>query len=134
MTDETQNSGATTESNPDDSGATESNLREIEPRVSAPDLELYELQGCPYCAKVRRALSDLKLEYESHSVPRSRRDRAAVYEVSGQYQVPVLVDNTKGIEGMPESDDIVTYLYEQYGAGQEPPPSGVVARILAKLF
>ncbi|MEF8821017.1 MAG: glutaredoxin domain-containing protein, partial [Halovenus sp.] len=34
-----------------------------------PGLELYELQSCPYCAKVRRALDDLDLEYESHTVP-----------------------------------------------------------------
>ncbi len=100
----------------------------------APDLELYELTGCPYCVKVRRALSDLDLSYESHRVPRRRSERTAVYEVSGQCQVPVLVDNTNGVEGMAESDDIVAYLYETYGDGTEPPPSGVVGRLLTRLF
>ncbi|MXR52435.1 glutaredoxin [Halovenus sp. WSH3] len=99
-----------------------------------PDLVLYELQSCPYCAKVRRALSDLDLSYESRSVPSSRSQRSEVYEVSGQYQVPVLVDRTNGIEGMPESDDIVEYLYEEYGDGQSPPPSGVIGRLLSVFF
>lgn len=102
--------------------------------MSESDLALYELAGCPYCLKVRRALEDLGLEYESRSVPRARSDRTAVYEASGQYGVPVLVDPTNGVEGMPESDDVVAYLYEEYGDGQEPPPSGLVGRLLARLF
>ncbi|MEF8813292.1 MAG: glutathione S-transferase N-terminal domain-containing protein [Halovenus sp.] len=98
-----------------------------------PELELYELQGCPYCAKVRRALADLDLEYESHEVPRSKRRRTRVEDVSGQSGVPVLVDNTNGVEGMPESDDIVAYLYAEYGDGTEG-PSGFVDRLLGRLF
>jgi len=99
----------------------------------SPELELYELQGCPYCAKVRRALSDLDLEYESHEVPRSKPRRTDVKEISGQTGVPVLVDNTNGIDGMPESDDIVAYLYAEYGDGTEG-PSGVVDRLLGAFF
>jgi len=79
------------------------------------DLELYELQGCPFCAKVTRKLDELGLEYESHMVPRSHADRTEVKAVSGQTGVPVLVDNEHGIEGMPESDDIVAYLEKTYG-------------------
>jgi len=81
-----------------------------------PDLELYELEGCPYCAKVKRKLDDLGLEYESHMVPSSHAERTEVEAVSGQTGVPVLVDNTNGIEGMPESDDIVAYLDREYGS------------------
>jgi glutaredoxin 3 len=80
-----------------------------------PDLELYELEGCPYCAKVKRKLDDLELEYDSHMVPRSHDERTEVEAVSGQTGVPVLVDNDNGIEGMPESDDIVAYLDREYG-------------------
>jgi len=79
------------------------------------DLELYELEGCPYCAKVKKKLDELGLEYESHMVPRSHSDRTEVEAVSGQTGVPVLVDNEHGIEGMPESDDIVAYLETTYG-------------------
>jgi glutathione S-transferase len=79
-----------------------------------PNLELYELEGCPYCAKVKRKLDELGLEYESHMVPRSHSERDEVKRVSGQTGVPVLVDPDNGIEGMPESDDIVEYLETTY--------------------
>jgi len=80
------------------------------------NLTLYELEGCPYCAKVKTKLADLGLEYESVMVPRSHSERTEVEAVSGQTGVPVLVDEANGIEGMPESDDIVEYLEETYGS------------------
>ncbi|PHQ39699.1 glutaredoxin [Halorubrum persicum] len=79
------------------------------------DLTLYELEGCPYCTKVKTKLSELGLEYESVLVPRSHGERTEVEEISGQTGVPVLVDEANGIEGMSESDDIVEYLDETYG-------------------
>ncbi|MUV89712.1 glutaredoxin [Halapricum sp. CBA1109] len=78
------------------------------------NLELYELEGCPYCAKVTKKLDELGLEYESHMVPRSHSERTEVEEISGQTGVPVLVDEDNGIEGMAESDDIVAYLEKHY--------------------
>ena len=80
------------------------------------DLILYELEGCPYCAKVINKLDELGLEYDSVMVPSSHSDRTEVQEVSGQTGVPVLVDEEHGVEGMPESDDIVEYLEETYGS------------------
>jgi glutathione S-transferase len=79
-----------------------------------PNLTLYELPGCPYCAKVKDKLADLGLEYESVEVPRSHDERTEVEAVSGQTGVPVLVDPDHDVEGMPESDDIVAYLEETY--------------------
>jgi len=81
-----------------------------------PNLELYELPGCPYCAKVKTKLDELGLEYVSHEVPRSHSERTEVKELSGQTGVPVLVDPDHDVEGMAESDDIVAYLDETYGA------------------
>ncbi|QGX95330.1 glutaredoxin [Haloplanus rallus] len=83
------------------------------------NLELYELPGCPYCAKVIDKLDELDLEYVSHEVPRSHSERTDVEEVSGQTGVPVLVDPDNDVEGMPESDDIVEYLEGTYGARAE---------------
>lgn len=77
-------------------------------------IELYELQGCPFCAKVRNRLDELGLDYESHHVPSSHAERTEVEELTGQTGVPVLVDPDNGIEGMNESDDIVEYLNETY--------------------
>ncbi|WP_224270269.1 glutathione S-transferase N-terminal domain-containing protein [Haloprofundus salinisoli] len=80
------------------------------------DLVLYELESCPYCAKVRNKLAELDLEYESRKVPRSHSERTEVEEVSGQTGVPVLIDEEHDVHGMPESDDIVAYLEETYGS------------------
>lgn len=79
------------------------------------NLILYELPGCPYCAKVVSKLDELGLEYESRKVPRSHSERTEVQEVSGQTGVPVLIDEEHGIDGMPESDDIVAHLEATYG-------------------
>lgn len=78
-------------------------------------LELYEKPGCPYCAKVKQKLEELNLEYVSHEVPPARSQRDEVEAVSGQRGVPVLVDTENGVDGMPESDDIVAYLDRTYG-------------------
>ena len=80
------------------------------------DITLYELDGCPYCAKVISKLDELGLAYDSVMVPSSHSQRDEVKEVSGQTGVPVLVDDEHDVEGMPESDDIVEFLEEMYGA------------------
>ncbi|AHG04833.1 glutaredoxin [Halobacterium sp. DL1] len=79
-------------------------------------LELYALDGCPYCAKVETKLDELGLDYERHGVASSHAERDEVEAVSGQRGVPVLVDTDNGVEGMNESDDIVEYLEETYGS------------------
>lgn len=79
------------------------------------NITLYELPGCPYCAKVIDKLNQLGLEYDSIEVPRSHGDRTEVKDVSGQTGVPVIIDEEHGIDGMSESDDIVTFLEETYG-------------------
>ncbi|AEN06695.1 glutathione S-transferase N-terminal domain-containing protein [Halolamina sp.] len=79
------------------------------------NITLYELDGCPHCAKVISKLDELGLEYDSVMVPSSHSQRDAVKEVSGQTGVPVLVDEEHDVDAMPESDDIVEYLEETYG-------------------
>ena len=80
------------------------------------NITLYELPGCPYCAKVIDKLDELGLEYDSIEVPSDHDERTEVEAVSDQTGVPVVVDEEHGIDGMPESDDIVEYLEETYGA------------------
>ena len=82
--------------------------------MKQPDqmLEVYQFEGCPFCSKVRQKLTDLQIDFIARQVDSS--DRSRVEEVSGQTNVPVLVDpNTDTV--MPESDDIVEYLEEHYG-------------------
>ncbi len=78
-------------------------------------IKLYELSGCPYCAKVKDKLEELGLEYDSIKVPSNHDKRKEVKEVSGQTAVPVLVDEENGVKGMSESDQIVKYLENTYG-------------------
>ncbi len=75
-------------------------------------LELYQFEACPFCSKVRQKFTKLGVDFIARSV--DPNDRTRVENVSGQTGVPVLVDpNTDTV--MPESDDIVEYLEENYG-------------------
>jgi glutathione S-transferase len=80
------------------------------------NITLYELPGCPYCMKVADKLDELDLEYDVVEVPRAHGARTEVEEISGQTGVPVIVDEEHGVDAMAESDDIVAYLEETYGA------------------
>ncbi|ADJ13689.1 glutathione S-transferase N-terminal domain-containing protein [Halalkalicoccus jeotgali] len=79
-------------------------------------IEFYALDGCPFCAKVESKLDELGVEYTTHSVPSSHAERTDVEEISGQTEVPMIIDPDHGVEGMHESDDIVEYLEETYGS------------------
>jgi len=52
------------------------------------------------------------MSYQDVIVPHSRRMRAQVYDVSGQYYVPVLKD---GDLVLTETEDILEYLDKRYG-------------------
>ena len=78
-----------------------------------PDLELYELAGCPYCAKVKRKLDELGLDYDSVWTEGVHSKRNEVQAVSGQRAVPVLIDPEYGVT-MAESERIIEYLEKTY--------------------
>lgn len=80
---------------------------------------LFHVDWCPDCHVVRRKLADLGLDYDAVVVPDSRRMRTQVYEVSGQYYVPVLKD---GDLILTETADILAYLDDRYRAdrGENP--------------
>ena len=83
-------------------------------------LELYEFEGCPYCRKVREALSVLDLDVRVFPCPKGGpRFREQVKQRGGKYQFPYLVDPNSGKE-MYESDDILAYLFREYGDGAVP--------------
>jgi glutathione S-transferase len=81
------------------------------------NITLYEVGGCPFCQRVVVKLDELGLEYDSVMVPASHAQRDEVKAISGQTGVPVLVDEEHGVEGMPESRDIIEYLEQTYGNG-----------------
>ena len=89
-------------------------------RRPATPLELYEFEGCPYCRKAREALCMLDLEVQVRPCPKGgSRFREEVKTRGGKTQFPYLVDANTGKE-MYESDDIVAYLFQEYGAGSVP--------------
>ncbi len=83
-------------------------------------LMLYEFEACPFCRKVREALTALDLEAEILPCPKGgRRFRPELETRGGKQQFPYLVDPNTGKE-MYESDAIVAYLFEAYGDGAVP--------------
>jgi glutathione S-transferase len=74
-------------------------------------LTLYHVHWCPECEQVRRKLTELGLSYDDVVVPDFRPLRKQVYEVSGQYYVPVLKD---GDRVLTETYDILSHLDAHY--------------------
>jgi glutathione S-transferase len=95
-------------------------------RVGAPAarplqlLELYEFEACPFCRKVREALTILDLDAMIHPCPKGALGfREEVRVRGGRAMFPYLVDPNAGVE-MYESDDIVAHLFREYGDGRTP--------------
>ena len=83
-------------------------------------LELYEFEACPFCRKVREALSILDLDVLVRSrVRRAARASSGAGAARRQGAVPYLVDPNAGLETC-ESDDIVRHLFARYGDGSVP--------------
>jgi len=83
-------------------------------------LELYEFEACPFCRKVREALSMLDLPALVHPCPKDgTRFRAEVERRGGKQQFLFLVDPNTGRE-LYESQEIVHYLAQTYGDGTAP--------------
>ncbi len=86
----------------------------------ARTLELYEFEGCPFCRKVREALSALDLEVLVYPCPKfGKRFRPIVAARGGREQFPYLVDPNTGAARY-ESDVIVRDLFARYGAAAPP--------------
>lgn len=83
-------------------------------------LVLYEFESCPFCRKVREALTMLDLEVEIRPCPKGGPTfRPWVAEHGGRAMFPYLLDpNTD--DALYESDEIIAHLYRHYGAGPAP--------------
>ena len=77
-------------------------------------LTLYRLEGCPYCEYVVDELDELDVEFDSIWVEGLHSKRDEVKAVTGQRQVPVLVDDEYGVS-MSQSARIIEYLRTTYG-------------------
>lgn len=79
-------------------------------------MKIYRLEGCPYCEFVVDKLDELGLEYDSVWVEALHSKRDEVNRVSGQRQVPVLVDEEYGVT-LAESARVMEFLETTYGDG-----------------
>ena len=79
-------------------------------------LTLYQFHTCPYCVKVRRAVTRLALPIESRDIRADRAFREELVEGGGKGQVPCLRIEEDGgeVRWMYESFDIIRYLEERF--------------------
>ncbi len=104
-----------------------------QPGVRQPEqlLELYDMEGCPFCRIAREALTELNLDALIYPCPKNgQRFRPKVVEMGGKAQFPYLVDPNTGVQ-MYESADIISYLFETYA--ERPVPLKWQASTLQKL-
>jgi glutathione S-transferase len=92
-------------------------------------ITLYDADRCPYCARVRIALAEKGVEYETVEVDLDDRP-AWIYEKNPLGRVPVFEEDTFVL---PESAVINEYLEERY---PEPPlwPADAAERALGRLL
>jgi glutathione S-transferase len=85
-------------------------------------ITLYDFESCPFCRKVREALTALHLDVEIRPCPKNgTRFRPEAERLGGKRMYPLLVDANTDTT-LYESIDIVAYLFERYGRGKVPGP------------
>ena len=82
-------------------------------------ITLYRLEGCPFCEFVVDKLEELELEYDSFWVEGPHSERDEVKAITGQRQVPVVVDDDYGVS-MSQSSRIFEFLETTYGEADSP--------------
>jgi len=89
-------------------------------------LTLYAFDSCPYCRRVFAAVEALGISLEIRDIHRDASHRQALVEATGRATVPVLRIEKEGeVRWLPESKDIVAYLYARYGEGKPAPSFGL---------
>lgn len=80
-------------------------------------LALYQYRGCPFCARVRRALARLGIEVELRDTLADRASADELLAATGRRTVPVLrIRAEDGVtRWLPESAEIIAYLEERFG-------------------
>lgn len=120
-------------------------MSETAPRIDAARLALFTRDGCAYSARVWSACRDLGVDIEPLDINASAEHLHELHAATGRTTVPVLriapADGSQDeVQYMPESGDIVTFLYGQYGEGARPPlltrlgPGVVTALVVGGAF
>jgi hypothetical protein len=82
--------------------------------VPAQPIQLYEFEGCPFCRKVREAVSILDIDVLFFPCPKGAPNfRVKAMKLGGKKQFPFMIDpNTN--KRLYESDEIIKYLFKTY--------------------
>lgn len=88
-------------------------------------IQLYDLEGCPFCRRVREVLTMLNLDVEVYPSPKNgTRFRPVAEEImkslGGRVNFPLLVDQNTG-EKLQEPQVIIDYLFKTYGKSGKTP-------------
>ena len=77
--------------------------------MSAPNLQLYKFDSCPFCVRVMQLIESLNLKVEMKDIMRNPEDLQQLMSDTGKRTVPCLY-----IDGKPmfESSDIMDWLQE----------------------
>jgi glutaredoxin len=79
--------------------------------MKLPGLSLYHFEGCPYCDRVRSAMSRLSLDIELRDIHKQAKYREELVAATGRQMVPCLrIEGSGKPRWMHESADIVRYL------------------------
>ncbi len=85
------------------------------PKQPSKPIRLYEMEGCPYCRRVREVVSCLNLDVEIYPCPKNgTRYRPEAEKLSGKAQFPLMVDTNTGTTLL-ESQAIIDHLFLHYG-------------------
>jgi len=76
------------------------------------NIVLYQAEWCPYCARVRNAMTDLLLDYKIVNVPQDHAGRTNVKAIFGVTGIPSLTDGDVKIAD--DDDAIIAYLEKKY--------------------
>lgn len=76
------------------------------------NIVLYQAEWCPYCARVRSAMTDLLLDYKVVNVPEDHSQRTVVKDLFGATGIPSMTDGDVKIAD--DDDKIIEYLEQKY--------------------
>ena len=77
------------------------------------NIVLYQAEWCPYCKRVREAMTDLLLDYKVVNVPRDHSERTVVKEIFGVTGIPCMTDGDVKIAD--DDDAIIAHVEKKYG-------------------
>lgn len=82
----------------------------------APAFTLYQRETCPYCAPVRKRLTELLVRYTLVNVPKERSERHELIALTGAHFIPAIVGDDAVIAGrLEDCSHVIEYIERRFG-------------------